>query len=75
MVPAQAAALHPTVNSSFTLTVEVGVEHEVRLTLQAVKLRKAAGPDGVSGRVLRDCADQLAGLLICPCPNPLFHPA
>ena len=24
--------------------------------------RKAAGPDGVSGRVLKDCADQLAGV-------------
>ncbi len=27
-----------------------------------VNIRKAAGPDGITGRVLRSCADQLAGL-------------
>ncbi len=27
-----------------------------------VNVRKAAGPDGITGRVLRSCADQLAGL-------------
>ncbi len=26
------------------------------------RVRKAAGPDGINGRVLRSCADQLAGL-------------
>lgn len=30
--------------------------------LRAVDLRKATGPDGISGRVLKDCADQLAGI-------------
>ncbi len=30
--------------------------------LKRVNVRKAAGPDGVTGRVLRSCADQLAGL-------------
>ena len=44
--------------SSLTLT-----EHDVRRTLKAVNPAKAAGPDGVPGRVLRDCADQLAGVL------------
>ncbi|KAK3557096.1 hypothetical protein QTP70_024666 [Hemibagrus guttatus] len=39
------------------LTVE---EHEVRRTLRAVNPRKAAGPDGIAGCVLKDCADQLA---------------
>ncbi len=37
-------------------------EDEVRRALKRVKVRKAAGPDGITGRVLRSCADQLAGL-------------
>ena len=57
--PPEAATSHTTVHSSFTLTVE---EHEVRRTLRAINPRKAAGPDGVTGRVLKDCADQLAGV-------------
>lgn len=35
-------------------------EHEVRRLLQAVKPRKVVGPDCFSGRVLRNCAEQLA---------------
>ncbi len=30
--------------------------------LENYYVRKAAGPDGITGRVLRSCADQLAGL-------------
>ncbi len=37
-------------------------EDEVRRELKRVNVRKAAGPDGINGRVLRSCADQLAGL-------------
>ncbi len=37
-------------------------EDDVRRELRSVKVRKAAGPDGITGRVLRSCADQLAGL-------------
>ncbi len=37
-------------------------EDEVRRVLRRVNVRKAAGPDGITGRVLRSCADQLAGL-------------
>ncbi len=37
-------------------------EDEVRRALKGVNIRKAAGPDGITGRVLRPCADQLAGL-------------
>ncbi len=37
-------------------------ESEVRKKLKRVNARKAAGPDGITGRVLRSCADQLAGL-------------
>ncbi len=33
-----------------------------RRELRRVNIRKAAGPDGITGRVLRSCADQLAGL-------------
>ncbi len=35
-------------------------EDEVRRELRRVNVRKAAGPDGITGRVLRSCADQLA---------------
>ncbi len=37
-------------------------ENEVRRALKRVNVRKAAGPDGITGRVLSSCADQLAGL-------------
>ncbi len=37
-------------------------EDEVRRALKRVNVRKAAGPDRITGRVLRSCADQLAGL-------------
>ncbi len=37
-------------------------EDEVRRELKRVNVRKAAGPDGITGRVLKSCADQLAGL-------------
>ena len=34
----------------------------MRRTLRAVNLRKAAGHDGITGRVLKDNADQLTGV-------------
>ncbi len=37
-------------------------EDKVRREQKRVNVRKAAGPDGITGRVLRSCADQLAGL-------------
>ncbi len=37
-------------------------EDEVRRALKRVNIRKATGLDGITGRVLRSCADQLAGL-------------
>lgn len=41
---------------------EEHTEHteEVKRAFCSVNPRKAAGPDGIPGRVLRDCADQLA---------------
>ncbi|KAK3534953.1 hypothetical protein QTP70_002045 [Hemibagrus guttatus] len=35
-------------------------EHDVRRAFRRVNTRKAAGPDRISGRVLKSCADQLA---------------
>lgn len=35
-------------------------EHDVRLAFKRVNPRKAVGPDGISGRVLKSCAQQLA---------------
>ncbi len=32
------------------------------MELKRVNVRKAAGPDGITGRVLRSCSDQLTGL-------------
>ncbi len=55
-------------------------EDDVRRELRRVNVRKAAGPDGITGRVLRSCADQLAGLFTsifneslatCVVPTPL----
>ncbi len=37
-------------------------EDEVQRELKRVNVRKADGPDGITGRVLRSCTDQLAGL-------------
>ncbi|XDV13486.1 hypothetical protein PO909_001880, partial [Leuciscus waleckii] len=47
--------LLPTDALTFSLSAE-----EVRRAFLGVNPRKAAGPDGIPGRVLRDCADQLA---------------
>ncbi len=35
-------------------------EDEVQRELKRVNVRKAAGPDGITGHVLRSCTDQLA---------------
>ncbi|XP_060729152.1 uncharacterized protein LOC132847667 [Tachysurus vachellii] len=35
-------------------------EHDVRRAFRRVNTRKATGPDGITGRVLKACADQLA---------------
>ncbi|KAF7702949.1 hypothetical protein HF521_021956 [Silurus meridionalis] len=35
-------------------------EHDVRRAFKRVNTRKASGPDGITGRVLKACADQLA---------------
>jgi len=43
-------------------------EHDVRRALMRVNTRKAAGPDGISGRVLKTCANQLA-----PVFTTIFH--
>ncbi len=47
-------------------------EDDVRRELRRVNVRKAAGPDGITGRVLRSCADQLAGFLRPSLMSPLL---
>ena len=59
--PPEAATPHPAAHRDTILMVE---EHEERHTLRAVNPRKAAGPDGVCRRVLKDCANQLVGVFI-----------
>ncbi len=56
-----ATDLPPPLQTSTThrLTLQ---EHQVRRVLKAVNPRKATGPDGVPGRVLNYCADQLTGV-------------
>ena len=53
----------PTSHPSSTHLLELQ-EHQVRGVLKAIKQHKAAGPDGVLGKVLRACADQLSGVLM-----------
>ncbi|KAI3369301.1 hypothetical protein L3Q82_007554 [Scortum barcoo] len=48
----------------FTPTVD-----QVRTQLKKIKARKATGPDGISSRLLRDCADQLCQV-VCYIFNP-----
>ncbi len=55
----EAITSHPPVNTSYNFSV---TEHDMRRVLRSVNPRKAAGPDSVSGRVLKDCADQLTGV-------------
>ncbi len=38
------------------------LEDEIRRELKRMNIREATRPDGITGRVLRSCADQLAGL-------------
>jgi len=51
--------LPPPSTTLHTLTLQ---EHQVRCVLMAVNPNKAAGPDGVLGKVLKACADQLSGV-------------
>jgi len=46
-------------NSGDEHTLSV-TKHNVRRALMRMNTRKAAGPDGISGRVLKTCANQLA---------------
>nr|XP_043874450.1 uncharacterized protein LOC122764210 isoform X2 [Solea senegalensis]XP_043874509.1 uncharacterized protein LOC122764439 isoform X2 [Solea senegalensis] len=56
--PSAATALPP-LPSTGMMTLQ---EHEVRHVLRTVSPRKAAGPDGIPGKVLKACADQLTGV-------------
>ena len=50
---------HPAITERDDAPIQLE-QHQVRATLRRVNARKAAGPDGVAGRVLKACADQLA---------------
>ncbi len=49
---------------------------DVRKTLSRINPRKAAGPDNIPGRVLKDCAEQLTDVLtdIFNLAEPGSHP-
>ena len=51
--------LTPLSTSQHTLTIQ---EHQVSRVFRSVHTRKATGPDGVPGEVIKACADQLAGV-------------
>ena len=51
-----AATSHPSTCDNILMLED----HEVWCTLKGVNPRKAAGPDGIPGIVLKNCADQLA---------------
>jgi hypothetical protein len=46
-------------------------EVDVSKTFKQVNIHKAAGPDGLPGRVLRACADQLANVFNDKCLHSL----
>ena len=50
----------PAVPDDCVITLSIA---NVSNTLKQVNIHKAAGPDGLPGRVLRACADQLASLV------------
>nr|XP_043899150.1 uncharacterized protein LOC122780340 [Solea senegalensis] len=54
---AHARPQSPPASCTTPLTVQ---EHNIRWVLLAVNIKKAAGPDGVPGRVLKACANELA---------------
>lgn len=49
----------PPASSSYPFTMQ---EHDVRRVLRSVSPRKATSPDRVPGKVLKECADQLAAV-------------
>ncbi len=58
-LPSSASESSRQTSDDYAITLS---EVDVRRELKRVNVRKAAGPDGITGRVLRSCADQLAGL-------------
>lgn len=54
----------PTVQASASTSQSLNIQTaDVIRVLRNINTRKATGPDGVPGRVLKDCADELAGVL------------
>ncbi len=59
ILPSSASRSSRQSSNDYAITLS---EDDVRRELRRVNVRKAAGPNGITGRVLRSCADQLAGL-------------
>ncbi len=59
ILPSSASRSSRQSSNDYAITLS---EDDVRRELRRVNVRKAAGPDGITGHVLRSCADQLAGL-------------
>ena len=51
-----------TVPPTWPATKDCGLSSDVSKTFKRVNPRKAASPDGIPNRVLRACADELAGV-------------
>ncbi|KAI3358354.1 hypothetical protein L3Q82_014798, partial [Scortum barcoo] len=49
-------------NNTSLLQPAPHITHQVRNALKKNRARKAAGPDGISSRLLKSCADQLCGI-------------
>lgn len=60
---------NPPTNDSRVLTVQ---EHEVRRVLRSVNPRKASGPDGVPGKVLKACVDKPSTVFTIPSTSHHF---
>ncbi|KAI4894000.1 hypothetical protein NFI96_013038, partial [Prochilodus magdalenae] len=49
-------------NSLKTISGHKKPDSQVRSELRKIKTRKAAGPDGISSRLLKSCANELCGV-------------
>ncbi|XP_035797253.2 interferon-induced protein with tetratricopeptide repeats 1-like isoform X5 [Amphiprion ocellaris] len=66
-LPAERCASCPAERKRCTVT-----EHDVRLMFKCMNTKKAARPDGITGRVLKACANQLATSSLSQCIIPRY---
>jgi len=53
--------VHPRAEGAATLVLQL---HKVSFTLRGINTSRAAGPDKVSGWILKPCDDHLAGIFL-----------